>query len=73
MANELENKFKEKMEKHPNRWTLRLMLEPGYMLKNCLTIPKEKREGLITLVGTAEVGRLAVYGFIAYKIADYIF
>ncbi|MCX6750503.1 MAG: hypothetical protein NTZ83_03525 [Candidatus Pacearchaeota archaeon] len=78
MAKQIENKFQKEFMNHTKRWFLRELFEPGYMLKNAYSIPKEKlkkngaleygllRYGTIGL----EAARLGMYGLAIYKIAD---
>lgn len=67
----LENKFIEEMKKHPMRWFTRLALEPGYMLRHTLSLPKEKQKEIIKLTIAYEGARLGACGFFAYQIENF--
>jgi hypothetical protein len=79
MAEQLESKFREEMINHTVRWFVRLTIEPGYALRNVLSLPeevkrKEPKNNLATMYAAAigtEVLKLGAYGALAYKIAEH--
>jgi len=71
-ARKLEGKFKEEFNSHPGRWVSRILLEPGYSLRNVFSLPKET-PNLPSLKKAAigyEIIKLGGYGLIAYSIVE---
>jgi len=66
-------KFKEEFDNHNAKWMTRMFIEPGYALRNVLSLPiKKECFNLIRNITIGyEIARIGVYGFTAYQIADF--
>jgi len=68
----LEGKFKEQHHKHPGKWLSRMILEPGYALRNVRSLPKDtpNLSSLKKQVIGYEIIRLGAYGLVAYSLIE---
>jgi len=64
----LENKFEAEFNENKDLWRMRMIFEPGYALRNTLSIQKEKSKKLVLPTILLEATRLAVYGLGTYAI-----
>lgn len=68
----LEGKFKEQHDGNPGKWLSRMILEPGYALRNVMSLPKDtpNLSSLKKQVIGYEIIRLGGYGVVAYSLIE---
>ncbi|MCK5625166.1 hypothetical protein KAI04_05015 [Candidatus Pacearchaeota archaeon] len=74
--NRNDEKMRDLIKTNPSKWMLKFIFEPGYTIKNVLSVKKENPEDkklniLTPIVMGLEVARLGLYGYTIYKIAEY--